>query len=120
MDASNANSQEINEIHQKYKLEIDSMKDHFNSQLSEIEKLKSKTDRKWKNEMQEFEEKMMKERRIELDALEARSRQESMSMMAAQRISVSALKSKLEDNHKRHLKLIEQEHEEAMELIQQR
>lgn len=96
------------------------LKLQFNSQLAEIEKAKEKTDRNWRNKLRELEERMVKQRRDEMDQLENVTRSERVTMMEAQRISVDAVKAKLDENHNRHLRQVEEEHGEAIELLQQR
>ena len=45
-------------------------------------------------------------------------RDDSMKLMESQRISINALKAKLEENQERQLKQLDTEHQEALELLQ--
>jgi len=58
------------------------------------------------------------EKREEIDLIEMSHRDDSMKLMESQRISINALKGKLEQNQERQIKQIEQEHQEALELLQ--
>jgi len=92
---------EIENIKTANTAELDQLKQQFNAQLGDIEKAKNKNNRNWKNQVREVEEKMIKERRIELEMLESSAQNERVAMMESQRISIDALKSKLDENHQR-------------------
>lgn len=66
------------------------------------------------------EEEWQREHREQLDLHEQQHREDSMKMMEAQRISIKALKSKLEINQQNQIRHMEQQHNNAVDLLQMR
>ena len=85
-----------------------------------LEKEKAMVERDLKNSMRLLEERLLKEKRAEIELIETGHREDSMKMMESQRISINALKTKLEDNLERQIKQLDQEHQDALELLQMR
>merc|ERR1711892_1143322 len=86
----------------------------------EHEKQKSLLRAELTEEKRTLEERLNAEKGSAIDELDQRYRDESMKMMESQRISITALKSKLEQNQERQIKQLDQEHQDALELLQMR
>lgn len=111
---------EMQIMQEKHESELEQMKNGFATQLAEHQKSESKNNRDWKMRLVELEEKMIKEKRAEMEQFESNSHKERLELMESQRISIDALRGKLEGNFNRQLQQMEEEHVEAIELLQQR
>jgi len=111
---------EMQIMQEKHEAQLEEMNNGFATQRAQHQKSESKNNRDWKMRLVELEEKMIKEKRAEMEQFESNSHKERLELMESQRISIDALRGKLEGNFNRQLQQMEEEHVEAIELLQQR
>lgn len=112
------NNSELNRIRMEHAEETSNREKMLSDMNLRHSKEMALLERTLKQETQMTEERLIQERRDEIDSVETKFREESMKLMESQRISINALKAKLEENQERQLKQVETEHQDALDLLQ--